>query len=90
MLIALQVYTFLLFNRSFFVLNFELFSFKKLKTLFTALIMFRYMSEVSSPLTNTNVFITMAEPGSVQSLARLFIFKTVTQYTEDNKGWVRG
>ena len=59
MLIALQVYTFLLFNRSFFVLNFELFSFKK-KTLFTALIMFRYMSEVSSPLTNTNIFITMA------------------------------
>lgn len=60
MLIALQVYTFLLFNRSFSFSTLNFFSFKKKKTLFTALIMFRYMSEVSSPLTNTNIFITMA------------------------------
>lgn len=62
MLNALQVYTFLLLIdlSSFSTLNFFLLS---KKPLFTALIMFRYMSEVSSPLTNTNVFITMARAG---------------------------
>lgn len=66
------------------------FLFKK-KILLNAMIMFRYMSGVFSCLTSINVFITIAcSGGLLQSLGCVFIFKTVTQYSEDNKGWVHG
>lgn len=65
------------------------------KIFFTALIMFRYMSAVFSFLTNLNrdinVFITIDKlQGFWESLARVFIFKTVTQYSADNTGRAQG